>query len=126
VRTQKQRKAVDVDTDTGDAEAELKEQLKKVNVAIAHGKLAEGQTILHSALGKYLEDRYELLSTSITIENADKLLVEYEAPKHLYDIYIRLARWDGELKYGSLPKSAEEIGGTVNELLRFLEQSSVS
>lgn len=126
VRTQKRRKAVDVDTDNGRAETELKEQLNKVNVGLAHGKLAEGQAVLHSALGKYLKNRYGLSDFSAAMKNEGDALVEGNAPKRLYDIYIKLAQWDGELKYGGLPKSAEEIGGTVDELLRFLEQSSVS
>jgi hypothetical protein len=126
VRTQKRRKAIDTGTEIGKAEAELKEQLKKVNIAVAHGRLAEGQATLFTAVRKYLKDRYWPLDSSATSKNAHKVLVEDSAPKYLHDIYIRLMQWDGELKYGGLPKSAEEIGGTVDELLRFLEQSSVS
>ena len=126
VRTQKQRKAIDVDTDIGKAETEMKKQLKKVEVVIAHGKLAEGQALLFASVKKYLGACYGLSDSSTTTENDSKVLVEGDAPKYLYDIYIKLAQWDGELKYGGLPKSAEEIGGTVDELLRFLEQSSVS
>jgi hypothetical protein len=126
LKTQKQRKADDVDTDIGMAEAELKEQLKKVDIAVAHGKLAEGQAVLFTSVTKYLSDSYGLPQSSAAMEIDGEALVESDAPKYLYDIYIKLAQWDGELKYGDLPKSAEEIGGTVDELLRFLEQSSVS
>jgi hypothetical protein len=123
VKVQRKRKAAVEPPESGTAESQILENLKKADVALAHGKLTDGQLLLFGSLREYIEHRYGLPSDEKDLANA---LAENSTPNTLCDIYIKLVEWDGELKYGGIPKSKRDISAVIDELRHFLEQSSSS
>jgi hypothetical protein len=119
-RVQRGRKSAAEQPEPGEAESEFVERLRKADVSLAHGKLADGQAMAFEALREFMKDRYGFTPAS----HAHGAILESQIPKQLQDNYITLAEWDDELKYGGLPKPETEIKSVVEQLRRFLEQLS--
>jgi hypothetical protein len=125
-RVQKRRRLPEETTDSNGAESELGIQLRQAEVMTAHGRLADAQRLVHDSLKEYMRDRYGLPESSAEGNTAGEAQTETDAPEQLRDLFMRLSEWDGELKYGGLPRGEEEIVSAVRDLRRFLEQSSIS
>jgi len=121
------RRQTDSDIEAFEQSApEFLQDLEKMKVKLAHGKLTEAQSGLLTSLLIYFRKKYSVSETSGDARVIAERLAEMGVEQPLIETYLKLHDWNDSLKYGGIPRTEKEITNVLNRLREAMEPSHES
>jgi flagellar basal body-associated protein FliL len=105
----------------GVARVDLLASLDRVEITLAHGRVADAQSALTTAVMQYIENEYAIHPQESDREKCHKAMSEAGAPNMLSDRCMQLLEWDQSLKFGGLPMNGSEIVDMLSSLRQVVE-----
>ncbi len=118
----RKRRAVRIPEETaGVARVDLLASLDRVEIMLAHGRVADAQSALTTTVMQYIENEYAIRPQESNREICREAMNEASAPKILSDKCMQLLEWDQSLKFGGLPVSESEVTDMLISLRQVAE-----